>query len=400
MRPAQRRAAGPAPRRGAARLLAGAAALLLAPGCIIVPISSPRAERVPPVTAPGFRLASDEARLWREGAELEARARRSGAVLQAPALERYLAGVARRLAPRGALERLDVRVRVIEAPALTAFVTPDGAIFISMGLLSRLENEAQLAMVLGHELTHAVNRHHLVEYRTFKGGVDQNAGMPFDLGALGAQAAVSGYSRELEREADEQGLELLAAGGWDVREAPRPFEHLAAWVEDEKIEEPYTFATHPRLEERLESTRALVEGRHRGRRAGEQGADRYRGAVREVILATARLDLAAGRFGPAERGAEAYLALRPRSAEAVTVLADAARQKGGADPRALELYRKAAALDPSCAEAQRGLGLELARRGERAGARTALRSYLKLAPAATDRAWIEGELADLDGRKP
>jgi len=382
-------------------LAVAAAALVASTGCIIIPIAeTPRAERVPPVTAPGFELAPDEARLWREASELEARARKSGAVLDDRALERYLLGIARRLAPRGALEKLDVRVFVIESPALTAFTTPDGAIFVSMGLLSRLDNEAQLAMIFGHELTHAVNRHHLVEYRTLKEGADLTAGMPFGLGALGTKAAVTGYSRDLEREADAQGLTLLAAAGYDVREAPRPFEHLAAWVKDEGIEEPYAFASHPRLEERLESTRALVEARYRDRRPGDQGADRYGKAVREVILATARLDLAGGRFDAAEHGSEAYLALRPRSAEALTVLADAARQRGGADERALELYRKAAALDAGCAEAQRGLGLALARRGDRAGARSALRTYLKLAPASVDRAWIEGELADLDGRKP
>ena len=384
-----------------ARLAAAAAALAVSTGCILLPVSeTPRAERVPPVTAPGFKLAPDEARLWREAAELEARARKSGAVLEDPALEKYLLGIARRLAPRGALDKLEVRVYVIESPALTAFTTPDGAIFVSMGLLSRLDDEAQLAMVFGHELTHAVNRHHLVEYRTLKEGADLTAGLPFGLGALGTKAAVTGYSRDLEREADEQGLGLLAAAGYDVREAPKPFEHLAAWVKDAGIEEPYQFASHPRLEERLQSTRTLVETRFKDRRTGDQGADRYRKATREVILATARLDLAGGRFDAAERGAESYLALRPRSAEALTVLADSARQKGGADERALELYRKAVALDGGCAEAQRGLGLALARRGDRAGARVALRSYLKLAPAAADRAWIEGELADLDGRKP
>jgi predicted Zn-dependent protease len=360
----------------------------------------PRAERVPPVTAPGFRLEKDEERLWREATEMDARARKSGAVLEDPALERYLLGVARRLAPRRALDRLDVRVRVLESPALTAFVTPDGAIFVSMGLLARLENEAQLAMVLGHELTHAVNRHHLVEYRTFKSGADMTAGLPFGLGAVGTQAAVTGYSRDLEQEADEQGLGLLAAGGWDVRQAPRPFEHLAQWVKEEKIEEPYTFASHPRLSDRIASTRALLEERYARHRSGDQGTERYRHAVREVILETARLDLAAGRFGAAERGADAYLALRPRSGAALTVLADATRQKGDRGERAVELYRKAASVDPSCPEAQRGLGLALARRNDRTGARAALQAYLKLAPGATDRAWIEGELADLDRRKP
>jgi len=56
-------------------------------------------------------------------------------------------------------------------------------------------------------------------------------------------------------------------------------------------------------------------------------------------------------------------------------------------------------MDPSCAEAQRGLGRALAARGERSGARAALQAYLKLAPRAVDRAWIEGELVEIDRRK-
>jgi predicted Zn-dependent protease len=244
-----------------------------------------------------------------------------------------------------------------------------------------------------------VNRHAIVEYRTYKHGADATAALPFGLGALGTLTAVTGYSRELEHEADEQGLALLAAGGWDVREAPRPFEHLAAWVKDEGIEEPFTFASHPKLADRIASTRALVEERYRGRAQGEQGADRYRQAVLGTVLATARLDLAGGRFGPATRGAEKYIAARPRSGAATAVLADAARQQGD-DAHALELFRRAVTLDPSCPEAQRGLGHALAGHGERAGARAALQAYLKLAPKAVDRAWIEGELADIDGRKP
>ena len=379
----------------ALRVVAWAAIALPAIGGCYVP----RAERVAPITAPGFKLEKDEAFLWREAAELDARARKSGAVLDDPALERYLTGVARRLAPRAALARLDVRVRIIETPALAAFTTPDGAIFVSMGLLARLDNEAQLAMVFGHELTHAVNRHAIVEYRTYKHGADMNSALPFGLGTLGTLAAVTGYSRDLEQEADEQGVALLAAGGWDVREAPRPFEHLAAWIKDEGIEEPFTFASHPKLADRIASTRALLEERYGGRQQGAQGTDAYRQAVMGIVLATARLDLAGGRFGPATRGAEKYIATHPRSGAATAVLADAARQQGDG-AHALELFRRAVALDPSCAEAQRGLGRALAARGERGGARAALQAYLRLAPRAVDRAWIEGELAEMDRRNP
>jgi len=372
------------------RRAATAATLAALCGCI----APQRAARLPPVTSPEFSMDRDERNLWREAAELDTRARKSGAVLADPALERYLLGIARKLAPRAALERLDVRVRVLESSGLTAFVAPDGGAFVTMGLLARLDNEAQLAMVLGHELVHALNRHSIVEYRTFKSGAALASLLPFSLGELGMKAAVTGYSRDLEREADEDGLGLAAAAGWDVREAPRPFEHLAEWVKEEGIEEPFFFATHPRLEERIESIRALLEARPAGRRGGEVGAQRYRSAVREVVLAAARLDLAAGRFGAAERGARAYLDLVPRSAAGWALLGDAARQRGAAD-EALAHYRTAVSHDAACPEAQRGLGQALARRGDRSGARAALRAYLRLRPNAEDRAWIDAELAGL-----
>ncbi|WP_242343691.1 M48 family metallopeptidase [Anaeromyxobacter terrae] len=380
-----------------ARVLGAIAAAALVSACAIAP---PRAARLPPITAPGFAPERDERRLWHEAEEMDARAKKSGAVLADAGLERYLLGVARRLTPRAALDRLDVRVRVIEAPGLSAFVSPDGGVFVTMGLLARLENEAQLAIVIGHELVHAVNRHAIVEYRTFKEGAALASGLPFGLGAVGTLAAVTGYSRDLEREADEEGLAFAAAGGWDVGEATRPFEHLAAWVKEEEIEEPFVFATHPRLEERIESYRALLRTRYAGRRGGDLGRERYLAAVREVVLASARLDLAAGRFGPAERGAKAYLALRPGGAQAYALLGDVARQRGGdgAPGAALAAYRRAVELDPRCPEAQRGLGLALARSNDREGARAALRAYLALSPAAVDRAWIEGDLAALEGR--
>jgi predicted Zn-dependent protease len=184
------------------------------------------------------------------------------------------------------------------------------------------------------------------------------------------------------------------AGGWDPAEAPRPFQHLAAWVKEEKLDEPFFFSTHPRLEERIESVSALLKTRYAGRRGGEVGAARYRTAVREVVLGAARLDLAAGRFTAAERGARDYLELVPRSAAAWAFLGDVARQRGEAD-EALARYRKAVALDPACAEGQRGLGQALARRGDHAAARAALSAYLRLRPDAVDKAWIDAELERL-----
>jgi len=378
-------------RRERLALLAGP---LLAAGCA--------AARLPPVTDAGFSLERDEKLLWRDAEEFRRSAERSGALHADEALDRYLTGLARKLAPPAAVGRLRVSVRVLGDHRPGAFALPDGGIYLTTGMLARIEDEAQLATLIGHELIHAVDRHAVVEYRTFKNGAAVTAVLPgaqvLGLGALGTKAAVTGYSRELEREADAKGFALMVAAGYDARRAPGLFEHLAAWLEEEDVEEPYFFGTHPRVRERLESFRELARAAPAGRRA-EVGQARYRAAVADLLLANARLTLSAGRPEAAARDARRHLQDRPRSAAAHALLGDAARRgaEGAGDPA--EHYRRAIDLDPRCAEAHRGLGSVLAERGDRAGARAALAKYLALRPDAEDRAWVKTDLESL-GRKP
>lgn len=361
------------------------------------------AARVAPVTSGAFAPERDERLLWSQAEELQAEADRSGALDEDAALARYVNEVALKLLPPAARERLPVRVRVLADPHLNAFALPNGGIFLTTGMLARMDNEAQLATVLAHELVHALNRHSLVEYRTFKNSAAVSAAIPgaglLGLGALGTKAAVTGYSRELERESDAQGFTLLTGAGYAAAEAPRVFQHLIASRDEDEEDEPFFFGSHPRMAERLESFERLAKGAKPG---GEVGQARYDAAVRESLLRTARLELAAGRFAHAERVASRYLKLRPRGAGGWAVLGDVALQQKGKDApaRALAHYRKAAALDPACAEAQRGLGTVLARQGERAAARAALRKYLQLRPSAEDRGWVEADLQALEGAVP
>ncbi|MCX8072229.1 MAG: M48 family metallopeptidase [Candidatus Binatia bacterium] len=76
-----------------------------------------------------------------------------------PQLEAYLDGIAARLLPSFGLDASTVQLRVVEDPFLNAFALPNGTLVISDGLLAQLDNEAQLACVLAHELTHFVERH-------------------------------------------------------------------------------------------------------------------------------------------------------------------------------------------------------------------------------------------------
>src|SRR5690348_5115176 len=112
-----------------------------------------RSTSVPPVGAegPGFTPASDERRLWDQAKEEERKLRDKAPLYQDPLLEDYLNQVAGRLAPPElqGQEAIRLRVYVIRDPTLNAFTYPTGSIYVHTGLLARLENEAQLAVVLG-----------------------------------------------------------------------------------------------------------------------------------------------------------------------------------------------------------------------------------------------------------
>jgi beta-barrel assembly-enhancing protease len=137
----------------ALRCLAPLSILLLAAAC---------ASHLPPLSAsgPAFTLAADEALLWERAAREHRRLRGSSGPLRDPVLEEYLTDIVHRLLPSGTLEAgVSPSVHVLVNPSLNTFAYPTGAIYVHSGLLTRLENEAQLAAVLAHEISHIVHRH-------------------------------------------------------------------------------------------------------------------------------------------------------------------------------------------------------------------------------------------------
>ncbi len=374
------------------RWAAVAAALALA-GC-----ATPH---LPPATSSEFRLEDDEKALWQEAAEEQHRLDASGDAYEDPALEAYLMSVARRLQPPAAFAAVPFRIRVLKNFRLNAFALPNGAIYLHTGILARMESEAELAVLLGHEMTHATHRHAALGQRKASNTASAWAGvsaaflgLTAPLGALASSAAVSGHGRDLEREADRVGLDLVAAAGYDLAEAPKLFRHLAEWVRSEDEEEPFFFGSHPRLEERIESCEELVAS-YQGRRGAVRNAEVFRQKTARLLLANARLDLAANRLDAARRDAESHLAVQPKSAGAYAVLGEAARRRadGSGMDEAAAQYRKALQLDPRLGEAHRGLGIVLWKKGDRKAARAAFARYLELEPHATDRAYIREYLS-------
>jgi predicted Zn-dependent protease len=126
---------------------------LLSAGC---------ASHLPALSASGqaFTPAADEALLWERATHEHRKLKASSGLLHDPILEEYLTDVAHRLVPPGTLDAgVAPSIHVLINPSLNAFAYPTGAIYVHSGLLARLENEAQLATVLAHEIAHVVHRH-------------------------------------------------------------------------------------------------------------------------------------------------------------------------------------------------------------------------------------------------
>jgi len=349
----------------------------------------------------------DEKRLWQRSEDEQKLLTQSGLIYRDNQLEDYLNQVARKLQPPEILEHIPFRIMVIKSPYLNAFAFPNGVIYIHTGILARMDNEAQLAALLGHEMTHCTHRHALKTLRHFKDKSDFLVGVQGSLiqfrgigklvnqlGSLGSKAAVSGYRRDLETEADLVGLQLMAKAGYDPNEALRLFEHLKRELEEEKMQEPFFFGCHPRLQERVENCEKFLNTRYQQEETGIKNTGVFSAKLHKVILDNAWLDLKAGRFHSAQRGAEKYLKIEPNNAEVYYLLGEVFRQraKAGEMHKAKAYYEKAISLDPFYPEPHKAIGLIYYKDGEKTLAKKSFGQCLSLSPHRADKAYIVGYL--------
>jgi hypothetical protein len=114
--------------------------------------------------------------------------------------------------------RKQIRIYVVKSTASNAFATNNGIVFVTMGLLARLENEAQLAWILSHEVVHFREQHVINSY--VKGQeIKQSKGMYKRLSLDEQDYAKSSFSKEQETEADAKGMEIFLKSGWSKQAA-------------------------------------------------------------------------------------------------------------------------------------------------------------------------------------
>ncbi|HWR04562.1 MAG TPA: M48 family metalloprotease [Humidesulfovibrio sp.] len=193
----------------------------------------------------------------------------------------YVKGVVDRVAKALPPQPYPIKSAVVGNSAMNAFAIPGGYIYIFTGLILGVENEDELAAVIGHELGHVTERHVAKRMEQMKylniasisgmvagvllgsgGGTSgANMGKALTFGSMaGAQSAFLMYTRENEREADHVGMNYLIKSGYNPNAMPQTFELMnkKRWfMSGDNI--PSYLSTHPGLDERISYLRDRIK---------------------------------------------------------------------------------------------------------------------------------------------
>src|SRR5579864_7275860 len=190
---------------------------------------------------PGFNLFSKQQDV-QLGQEAAAQVRKQMTVIHDPVLTNYVNQVGKRLAsaPEARQSGFPFTFEVVADPTINAFALPGGPMFINTGLLKAVDSEAQLAGVMGHEMSHVILRHgtnqatkaKMIELPAVLAGQMAGGSMMGKLAqagiGLGANSVLLKIGRSAESQADLMGSHLMAESGYDPMEMARFFEKLNA----------------------------------------------------------------------------------------------------------------------------------------------------------------------------
>ena len=372
-------------------------ALIMVVWCLVAGCATPR-----PVPVTRTLTANEEEQmLWRQAQEELNAINASGVLYQDAEIENYLNRIAAKLHANSISPDFSFQIKVVKDPSLNAFAFPNGVIYIHSGILARMDNEAQLAALLAHEMVHCTHRHSLRVLRSIKDRTAAKNDRPPRvrelaqlLGITGSIASLGGYTRELETEADRVGLDLAVKANYDPREILNLFELLKQEIELEGVKEPYFFGTHPKVGQRIENVNNWLAEKYRGKITGIKNTDVFQSKISRLVLDNARLDLRQGRFFVAQRTVEKFLAVKQDDARAYFLLGEIFRQRGRQDDAAAAIknYEKSISLNPSFPEPHKAMGLIHYKDGKKRLAKKHFESCLLLSPDTIVRAYIQGYL--------
>ena len=204
-------------------------------------------------------------------------------------LNQYVSTVGKGLLGKVHRPRMPYSFKCVNAGYINAYAFPGGSIAVTRGILLKLDNEAELASLLGHELGH-VNARHTAEQVSKSqlsslliGGLSLAAGTPGSafgdltqqLGALSQGLFLSKYSRDNEREADALGNEYMVKAGYSSKGFVGLMEMLDSLNREKPNSAAMLFSTHPMSSERLNDARQREKGQYLHSKEFALNRDRY-----------------------------------------------------------------------------------------------------------------------------
>lgn len=237
-----------------------------------------------------------------QGAEADKEITQQMGLYDNPQLQDYVQAVGRRVLAASTFadpstpqvyRNTQFTFRVLDTPVVNAFALPGGYVYVTRGLLSHVDNEAQLAVVLGHEIGHVAARHASEQAQRSKWGQlgviagailgqsvlgERMPNIAQDIVSTGSQALqvfMTRYSREDENQADTLGVGYALNAGYAAEQSARFFDALRRLSSQEGQGLPTWMSTHPDPGDRANHVIALARGDHRGPAQREVGEDEF-----------------------------------------------------------------------------------------------------------------------------
>jgi predicted Zn-dependent protease len=184
-------------------------------------------------------------------------------------VQSYVADIGKRMAAESERPNLPWEFHVVDDAAVNAFAIPGGFIYVTRGLMTSINTEAELASVIGHEIGHVTHRHSVQQIskaQLAQLGLGIGSILSSDIARFG-QLASAGlsilflkYGRDAEHQADQAGFRYALNENYDVREAPKVFVTLGRISEASDAGKlPEWLSTHPNPENRIERLEKMLD---------------------------------------------------------------------------------------------------------------------------------------------
>ena len=220
----------------------------------------------------GEMLVSDQ-QIQQASAAAWADALQRETVSRDPSLRRRVERVGNRMVPVSGLNQYDWEFVVFDSDVENAWVLPNGKVAFYRGLLDNMNNDDEIAVVMGHEIAH-VRRNHAAQRARQQAAA--GVGLAVVSGALGAAdvqnadrwAGIIGagltfgvilpYSRQHEYEADQLGVDYMAGSGYRPSQSITFWEGMSARSAG-RSRPPAFLSTHPNDQQRMSALRSHIQ---------------------------------------------------------------------------------------------------------------------------------------------